>query len=77
MLTEWKTGAARLSHITNTRMRKEQRTYLTYCVKAVGQQSDPREGLEARIPLHDSYTTNSFGRMIMLRTSLSFHSGQQ
>ena len=50
MLTEWKTGAARLSHITNTRMRKEQRTYLTYCVKAVGQQSDPRS---SRIPLHD------------------------
>ena len=71
MLTEWKTGAARLSHITNTRMRKEQRTYLTYCVKAVGQQSDLHE---ARIP---PYTTNSFGRMIMLRTSLSFHSGQQ
>ena len=53
MLTEWKTGAARLSHITNTRMRKEQRTYLTYCVKAVGQQSDLHEGVEARIPLHD------------------------
>ena len=48
MLTEWKTGAARLSHITNTRMRKEQRTYLTDCVKAVGQQSDLHE---ARDPL--------------------------
>ena len=27
--------------------------------------------------LASPYTTNSFGRMIMLRTSLSFHSGQQ
>ena len=73
MLTEWKTGAARLSHITNTRMRKEQRTYLTYCVKLLDSNLTSTKGSKLASP----YTTNSFGRMIMLRTSLSFHSGQQ